>query len=77
MGHQRVFYLELWNFQVRTLVQLISYLSDSFKDPRRNVCRDRFIDGIKLPGRNRFDALDFDRATRDSTRLTSKLTYCE
>jgi hypothetical protein len=39
-------FLELWNFQVRKLVQPIFYLSNSLKDPRRNVCRDRFIDGV-------------------------------
>jgi hypothetical protein len=74
---QRVRYLELWNFQVGALVQLIFYLSDSFKDPRRNVCRERFIDGIKLPGQNRSDTLDFDSVMRDLTSLTSKPAYYE
>ena len=44
---------------------VIFYLFDSFKDPRGNVYRNRFMDGIKLPGRNGSDALDFDRVTRD------------
>jgi hypothetical protein len=42
--------------------------------PNKECCS---VHQRQLPGRNRYDALDFDQVTRDLTSLTSKLAYCK